>query len=64
MDEIDRKQQAEIDVLKEIDKRHDKELDWFRFGMKFIFFTFTLWVIASSSIIFILIDKLDKFLRP
>lgn len=60
MDEIDSKQQEEIEALKRKDVSHDTSLEWMKFALKFTAFTFVIWVIISSSIIFMLMDKLSK----
>lgn len=64
MDEVDRHQEDEIISLQKKDIAHDKDLDWMKFAMRTLGFAFTLWVIASTTIIFVLIDKLDKIIKP
>jgi hypothetical protein len=63
MDEIDTRQQEEIESLKRKDVLHDTTLEWMRSGLKMVSFAFTLWVIISSTIIFVLLDKLDKIVK-
>lgn len=60
MDEVDTKQQQEIIDLQKKDVEHDTSLRWMKFAIRAIGYAFTLWVIASTTLIFILIDKLDK----
>lgn len=63
MDIVDQKQQMEIESLKRKDVLHDTTLDWLKFGVKFVSFVFVLWTILSTTIIFVLLDKLDKFVK-
>lgn len=60
MDEIDSKQQEEIESLKRKDVAHDSSLGWMISALKFVVFAFIMWVIVSSSLIFVLMDKLSK----
>ena len=68
MDEVDTKQQIEITDLQKKDILHDNDLKWLRDNYKitirFLFFAFSLWIVASTTIIFVLVDKLDKYLVP
>lgn len=67
MDEVDLKQQEEIEALKRKDAGHDVDLrwlsDWTKFGIRFVSFVFVLWVIVSTTIIMVLLDKLDKLIK-
>lgn len=64
MDDVDKKQQEEIISLQKKDVAHDNDITWMRAAIKFSFFTFIIYVMASMSIIFVLLDKLDKFFKP
>lgn len=60
MDAVDTKQQKEITDLQKRDVAHENDLMWLRKGMAFVLFSFVLWVIASSTLIFILMEKLSQ----
>lgn len=60
MDDVDTKQQEEITALQKKDIAHDTELRWMTFAIRLIGYAFVMWIIASSTLIFVLIDKLDK----
>lgn len=64
MDLVDQAQQKEIEDLKKKDIAHDKDLfwlsNWFRYGARFVLTSYVIWVICSSTIILVLLDKIDK----
>jgi hypothetical protein len=58
MDEVDQQQQKEIHDLQKKDIAHDHALLWMEKAFRFGLWAFIIYVAASSTLIFVLIDKL------